>query len=228
MPMNISTASWHTPQSWTSLETLTATQLTNIGEDLGFLRARPYLVVWQNTAPTSAPNGPTLENSTDLSTGSGRYLFATSNGGTLGSNSSSSALGNFGILNTGMIQTPTSLAGVYRVSCQLMVNNVNSSHARVSAILYNSAGTQIGSIAGTYGDTATTQNAVSTVDFMIPMNAASTFGTVTQFRFIGQYAGSACNMVGYDLNGNGPGSTPKQLNTFATCEFLGNSATGAF
>jgi hypothetical protein len=226
MPMNISTASWHTPQSWTSLESLTATQLTNIGEDLGFLYAKPWITVWQNTAPTTVPT--TLTLTTDLSAGSGKYLFATSNGGSIGTNLSASAVGSFSVLSTGMITTPTSLAGLYKVYCQMMIKTDATAHVRVSAILFNSAGTQIGSIAGTWVDANNSYNAVSVCAFNLPMNAASTFGTVTQIRFIGQAIGATTELVGYDLNGHGPGTTPKQLNTFATLEYLGVSSTGSF
>lgn len=224
MPMNITTASWHTPQSWGSAESLTATQLTNIGENLGFLYAKPWITVWQNTAPTA----PTLPITTNLSAANGKTLFATAIGGTIGTNLSASALGSFAVATTGVIATPASLAGLYKVYCQMMVKVDATAHVRVSAILYGSAGTQIGSIAGTWADANSAYNAVSICSFNLPMNAASVFGTVTGIKFIGQAAGAATDLVGYDLNGLGPGSTPKQLNTFATFEYLGVSSTGSF
>jgi hypothetical protein len=216
--------SWTTPRTIASNEVVTSTDLNNLNKDVAFLRAKPYLIAWQTVVPTTA----TLVALTDLSAGNGRGLFATSNGGAAGTSVSTSAVGTITLLTDGRIVTPSTLAGLYRFSCQMMVSAVNSSHARVSAILFDTAGTQIGSIPGTFANTATTHNALSNVTFVLPMNVAgSAFGNVASVRFVGQYAGSASSVVVNDANGNGPASSPKQFNTTASVEYVGTS-TGAY
>lgn len=216
--------SWTTPVTIASNEVVTSTDLNNLNKDVAFLRARPYATVYQTTAPTTA----TLVASTDLSANNGRALFSTGNGGAYGSSISTTSVGTISVATDGRLITPSAVAGNYRVNCQMMVNAVSNGHARVSAILFDSSGTEIGAIPGDWADSGTTHNAVSTVQFVIPFNVAgSVFGNVNQVRFIGQYVGSALSVVTNDLNGNGPGSTPKQFNTIATIEYLGAS-TGSY
>lgn len=216
--------SWNTPVTINSGDVVTATDLNNLNKDVAFLRARPYAVAWQTTAPTTAA----LVNSTDLSANNGRALFSTGNGGAYGSSISSTAVGAISILSDGRFATSTSVAGLYRGECQMMVNAVASGFARVSAILFDSSGTQVGAIPGTWAASSTAYNAVSTVRFVIPFNVAVTgMGTVSQVRFIGQYVTASLNVVTNDLNGNGPGSSPRQFNTIGSLEYLGTS-TGAY
>jgi len=218
--------SWTTPVTITSGDVVMAADLNNLNKDVAFLRAKPYIIAWQTTAPTTS----TLPTSTDLSAAptNTRILFATSNGGSVGTSSSSSAVGSFGLTSDGKFSTPTSLAGLYRFSCQMMVSATSNSHARVSAVLYNSSGTLITTIPGVWADTGTTHNAVSLVTFTLPMNvSSSTLGNVASVQFVGQSVGTASSIVTLDLNSNGPASTPKQFNTAVSVEYLGTS-TGAY
>lgn len=218
--------SWTTPVTIASGDVVASTDLNNLNKDVAFLRAKPYIIAWQTAAPTA----PTLPTSSDLSTAptNTKIVFATSNGGSVGTSSSSSSVGSFGLTSDGKFSTPTSLAGLYRFSCQMMVSAVSNGHARVSAVLYNSSGTYITVIPGTWADTGTTHNAVSTVSFTLPMNvSSSTLGNVAWVQFVGQSVGTAPTLVTLDLNSNGPASTPKQFNTAVTIEYLGTS-TGAY
>lgn len=217
--------SWTTPVVINSGDVVAAADLNALNKDVAFFRARPYTIVVQTGAPTSA----TLTNSTDLSAANGKVLFATANGGTIATSASTSAVGAISLLSTGALSTPSTLAGLYEVKCQMMTNAANGSHIRVSAILLDSTATQIGSIPGDWANTATDHNAISSVSFTIPFNVAgSYFGNVASVKFIGQYVGSSAMTLNVgDLNGNGPGSTPPQYNTFASIEYLGTSS-GAY
>lgn len=218
--------SWTTPVTITSGDVVMASDLNNLNKDVAFLRARPYIIAWQTAAPTSS----TLPTSTDLSAvpSNTRLLFATSNGGSVATSSSSSGVGSFALSSDGKFSTPTSLAGLYRFSCQMMVSAVSNSHARVSAALYNSSGTLITAIPGVWVDTGTTHNAVSLVSFTLPMNVSSSaLGNVASVQFVGQSVGTTSSIVTLDINGDGPGSTPKQFNTAVSVEYLGTS-TGAY
>lgn len=210
-----------TPKTFLATEALTATEWNAVAKDISFFRARPYLLVWQTTAPTTA----TLGNSTNaLSTSLIKNLFSTNNGGAIGQTSSTS-VGTISINGDGRVSTPTSLTGLYRVNCQMMVGSVSGAHARVSAQLFDSAGNLIGAIPGTWAYCGTTFNAVSVVSFVIPFNVSSSFGTVNGVKFVGQYASTAVAVVTQDDNGNGPAQ--KQFNTFAQIEYLGTN-TGSF
>lgn len=218
--------SWNTPVTINSGDVVTATDLNNLNKDVAFQRARPYAIAVQSTAPTTA----TLPNSTilDGSAGTFRNFFATNNGGAIQTMISTSAVGTITISGDGNFVTPTAITGLYRCSAQVMMSTTASSFGRVSAFLYDSAGTLIGAIPGTWATGSASYNAVSRVEFIIPFNVSSLYGTVNQVRFIGQSATSTLiSIVTNDSNSKGPGSTPKQGNTFASVEYLGTS-TGAY
>lgn len=217
---------WTTPVTISSLAPVTSTDLNNLNKDVAFLRARPYTLVWQTSAPTVS----TLGNSTDLSSypTNMKILFATSNGGSAGTSISTSSVGTITLSSDGKLLAPATLAGLYRFNCQMMSNPVNNSHTRVSAILFDSSGIQIGAIPGTWTSGDNAFNPLSTVSFVIPMNVAgSPFGNVRSVTFVGQYVSVAANIVTLDMNANGPASSPKQFNTMASAEYLGTS-TGSY
>jgi hypothetical protein len=220
--------SWTTPVTINSGDVVAAADLNALNKDVAFLRAKPYTLVVQTGQPTVGVNPANLPTSTDLSAANGKVLFATANGGTIATSASTSAVGSISVLSDGRFSTPSTLAGLYRFSCQMMVNAASNGHARVSAILYDSSGTQIGSIPGNWADSGTTHNAVSEVTFVLPMNVAgSYFGNVSSVKFIGQCVGTTLTLNVGDLNGNGPSSTPPQYNTTASVEYVGTS-TGAY
>jgi len=218
--------SWNTPVTINSGDVVTSTDLNNLNKDVAFLRARPYAMAVQTTAPTTA----TLPQSTllDGSAGTFRNFFATNNGGAISSMISTSSVGTISINGDGNFITPTAVTGLYRCSAQVMLSATASSFGRISAFLYNSSGTLIGSIPGTWATGSASYNAVSRVEFTIPFNVSSVYGTVNQVRFVGQSAtATLISIVTNDANGNGLASTPKQGNTFASVEYLGTS-TGAY
>ena len=218
--------SWNTPVTINSGDVVTSTDLNNLNKDVAFMRARPYSLAVQSGAPGTA----TLPNSTllDGSAGTFRNFFATNNGGAIQTMISTSAVGTITISGDGNFVTPTALVGLYRCTAQVMLSATASSFGRISALLYDSSGTLIGAIPGTWATGSTSYNAVSNVSFVIPFNASSLYGTVNQVRFIGQSAtATLISIVTNDSNGKGPGSTPKQGNTFASVEYLGTS-TGAY
>lgn len=220
------TISYQTPSTFAALEVFTTTEYNKVVKDVAYFRARPYTLVWQTNPPTTA----SLVVSDDLSAANGRGLFATSNGGSIGSSISTSSVGTITINADGRLSTPSSLAGLYRFKAQLMVGVAASgNHARVSAILFDVSGTQIGSIPGNWANCDTGFNALTICTFTIPCNVAgSAFGNVNSVRFIGQMQGTGTvNVVQADVNGHGPASSPKQFNTFAEVEYLG-TGTGSY
>jgi hypothetical protein len=163
-----------------------------------------------------------------------KILFATSNGGAAGTSISTSSVGTITLSSDGKLSAPATLSGPYRFNCQMMTNGVAGTHVRVSAILFDSSGTQIGAIPGTWAYGANNYNPVSLVSFVIPMNVAgSPFGNVRSVSFVGQYVYSpaspvlTASIVTLDMNSNGPASSPKQFNTMASVEYLGAS-TGSY
>jgi len=221
------TIAYQTPSTFAALEVFTTTEYNKVVKDVAYFRARPYLLAWQTNPPSPA----TLPISTNLNTGGTyRTLFSTGNGGSLATSVSTSSVGTITVASDGRLVTPSSLAGLYRFKAQMMVSSeASGKHVRVSAILYNAAGTQLASIPGSWVNCDTAFNALSICTFTIPCNVAGfAMGNVNAVKFVGQMAGTGTvSIVQADDNGNGPSSAYKQYNTFAEVEYLG-TGTGSY
>lgn len=222
------TVSYNTPSTFTSLEALTATEWNKVANDVGYLRAKPYALVWQTAAPSPFSSTNPV-SSTDLSSGNYKTLFSTGNGGGVGTSISTSGVGAVTLATDGRIITPSGVAGIWHAECRMMGQSTASTgHIRVSALLYDAAANVVSAIPGTWVTTDSGYNVVSSCSFSIPFNVSgSAWGNVSAVKFVYQWHGVFVPFVTNDVNGNGPGSTPKQFNTYASLEYLGTS-TGSY
>jgi hypothetical protein len=216
------TINWTTPVTINSGDIVTATDLNALNKDVAFLRAKPWITYYASSG--SATMG--------ASYGSGNPYGGVSMLGASGITSailnSSSGVGSFNA-SSGGITLPSGLAGLYRVTAQMMVSAVSTAHVRILAQLF-AGSTVVGYVPGIWNVCGTDHNATPTLSFVFPGNVASSVygGTITGIAFLGQTTGSSTPAItATDLAGKNPTSAQPTINTFATVEYLGTS-TGAY
>ena len=217
---NGTTVSWTTPVTINSGDVVTSTDLNALNTDVALLRAAPWVTWYLSTG--SASLGAAYSSSNAYG---GVNMFAAS-GLTDLVYQSTSGVGQYtvGAGNT----LPSGLAGMYRVTGQMMVSANSSAHVRILTQLF-SGSTVIGYIPGPWTICGTDHNATSPINFVIPGNiASSTYGgTITGLAFLGQTTGASTpSITATDLAGKNPLSAQPTFNTFITIEYIGTS-TGA-
>jgi hypothetical protein len=212
---------WTTPRTIASLEVVTSTDLNSINKDVALLRAAPW-ATWYLSAGT-ASLGAAYNSGNPYG---GVNMFAAT-GLTDVLYQSTSLVGQYTV-GAG-ITLPTDLAGMYRVTGQMMVTAASTAHVRILTQLF-SGGTVIGYIPGPWTLCGNDHNAISPINFVIPGNVASSTykGTITGLAFLGQTTGASTPAItAADLAGKSPLSAQATFNTFITTEYLGTS-TGAY
>jgi hypothetical protein len=219
--------SWQTPVTINSGDVVTATDLNNLNKDVAFLRARPWITVYGTSGTANLQ--PTAYSNTNPY--GGTYIFATGQLAYAVLNSTS-AVGSFSAPGNGAVYFPSGLAGMYRVTAQMMINaDSTTAHCRMIAVLY-AGGVVVGYIPGSWVLAANDHHEVATLNFMIPGNVAGSIygGAIDSIVFLGQSTVASSPKItagDFGTTPHNPTTTPKQFNTFATIEYLGTS-TGAY